>query len=295
MTTGPAVFKRLVLAVVLLFAAAPLAGGAAGADSRALTLDPERAIAHSQKAIGGVVGDYSFRDTRHRKVSLSRFRGQPVVVNLVYSACTQTCPVILQTLRDAVVVARDSLGAESFTVVTIGFDPARDSPENLRAFARSQGVAGIANWHFLSGRTETIEALLADVGFIANEAPQGFDHVAQTTILDSEGRVRAHVYGATFQPPALVEPLKAVMSDEADIASFEGLVERVRLFCTLYDPATGSYGFDYSFFIALAVGALCLIVLGTILLRVWLRMRRDARTLPMRSPRLSKSPSKEGT
>lgn len=265
----------LLIGLGLALAAAGGAGAATDGDPRKLTFEPGRAIAYSQKAIGRQPGDHTFYDTRNRAVSLSEFRGAPLVVNLVYTACTQSCPVIVQTLRRAVTTAQDSLGADNFAVVTVGFDPRYDTPERLRAFARAQGVGDVPNWRFLSADRATIDALLKDLGFIAIEAPQGFDHIAQTTILDSKSRVRAHVYGATFRPPALVEPLKGVLSDEAELASFDGLVERIRLFCTLYDPSTGRYAFDYAFFIAMAVGALALTAMATVLVRAALRRPRE--------------------
>ena len=55
------------------------------------------------------------------------------------------------------------------------------------------------------------------------------------------------IYGGVFEAPALVEPLKdLVYGRRSDWASLEGLINRVRLFCTLYDPRTGGYRFDYS-------------------------------------------------
>ena len=38
--------------------------------------------------------------------------------------------------------------------------------------------------------------------------PRGFDHLAQTTVIDAHGRIYRQVYGDAFAVPALVEPLK---------------------------------------------------------------------------------------
>ena len=40
------------------------------------------------------------------------------------------------------------------------------------------------------------------------------------------------------------------------------MVDRVKLFCTVYDPNTGRYRIDYSLFVQIAIGAL--VVLGVI-------------------------------
>jgi protein SCO1/2 len=241
-----------------------------------IAFNPEAAIARSQAAIGGVLGDYRFLDTARQPVRLADYRGKPLVVNMVFTACSNSCPIVVQTLQRAVEVAQDALGKDSFSVVTIGFDTSDDTPERMRAFAHGQGV-DIANWAFLSGDSETVERLVENLGFIYFPSPRGFDHLAQTTVVDAEGRIYRQVYGAAFGAPALVEPLiELVFGREAGATDFDALVNRVRLFCTYYDPASQRYRFDYSIFIAAAVGAASLIGLATILLRAWWRTRQSA-------------------
>lgn len=240
--------------------------------------DPESAIAYSQAAVGRSIGTFAFQDGEGETVRLSDFRGTPLVVNLVFTACAQSCPIVVKSLERAVDVAQEALGRDSFSVVTIGFDTENDTPERMHAYARDMGVA-LPNWHFLSGAEGDMQRLLEELGFLYYPSPLGFDHLAQTSVLDPEGRVHQQVYGAAFQPPALVEPLKGLLMGRAggslvDIAS---LVERVRLFCTFYDPARDRYSFDSSFFFALAIGGLSLVALAFILIRAWLAAAWRAR------------------
>lgn len=249
----------------------------AGSGSVPSPYDPEAALNYSQKAIGTVIGDYAFRDRRGREVRLSTYRGRPLVINFVYTACTDVCPLIVQTLARAVETAQDALGRDSFAVVTIGFDAAHDTPKRMRAYARSQGI-DLPNWTFLSTDEDTARALAEDIGFIYYPSPKGFDHLAQVSVIDADGRVAAQVYGDTFEPPALVEPLKSLLlRRQLARPTLDGLIERVRLFCTLYDPATGRYRFDYSLFVGLTIGAGSLLTVGFILVRALLRQRRMER------------------
>jgi protein SCO1/2 len=244
-----------------------------GHEADPATFEPEAAIRYSQSAIGREVGAYTFRDTENRRVALADFRGKPLVVNLVYTSCADTCPMIVQTLARAVEVAQDALGADSFNIVTIGFDSEADDPARMRAFARRQGV-DLPNWRFLSTDADTVEHLTADLGFIYAPSPRGFDHLAQTSVLDTEGRVFRQIYGADFGPPALVEPLKAMaLGNAGQSTSVGGLIERIRLFCTFYDPTRGRYRLDYSIIIGIAIGALSLTGIGFVLLRAWLHLR----------------------
>ncbi|HEX6570533.1 MAG TPA: hypothetical protein VF055_00830, partial [Steroidobacteraceae bacterium] len=92
------------------------------------------------------------------------------------------------------------------------------------------------------------------------------------TILDAEGVVVRQVYGEAFQPPELVEPLKQViLRRPVTRSSLEGLIERIRLYCTTYDPASRRYRFDYSMF---AAGIPALFVLGMLALGVAYAARR---------------------
>ncbi len=262
------------LAAALLFWTSLGQGAIAkSSDDADVAFDPEAAIAHSQAAIGRALGEHTFLDTQRREVRLSGYRGKPLVVNMVFTACSESCPVVVQTLHEAVEVAQDAVGENAFSVVTIGFDARDDTPERMRAFARGQGV-DLPNWKFLSGDQASIDRLIETLGFIYFPSPRGFDHLAQTTVIDADGRVYRQVYGAQFGAPALVEPLlELVFGRSAGASPVAKLVDRIRLFCTYYDPASERYRFDYSIFIALAVGSASLLGLSVILARAWWRSR----------------------
>lgn len=246
-------------------------GGAASPDPLS---DPKAAIARSQAAIGGALGERSFLDVDGREVRLSDYRGRPLVVSLVFTACSQSCPLIVRSLAEAVEVAQAGLGADSFAVVTVGFDSAADSPARMRAFARGQGI-DLPNWRFLSGDPTNVDGLVEDLGFLRVASPRGFDHIAQVSLVDPEGRVFAQVYGSSFEAPALVEPLKQLLLDQpGGLFDLAAAVERVRLFCTFFDARSGRYIFDYSFLISVAVGGLALLGLAVVLIRAYLTARR---------------------
>lgn len=264
--------RRPVLAGGLLLSSVTFSfGGSPG--NVATAWDEASALRYSQAAIGRRLGDHRFRDTRSEPVSLGDFRGRPLVVNLIYTSCYHTCPLIIQTLARSVDVARKALGADSFAVVTVGFDSRADTPSRMRAFGRSQGL-DLANWRFLSADDATIDALTKDLGFVFYPSPRGFDHLAQTTIVDEDGVVYRQVYGASFEPPAIVEPLKAlVFGRNGNLVSIDGLLNRIKLFCTIYDPTGERYRFDYSIFVGGTIGLGCLLLLAYVAIREWRRGR----------------------
>ena len=178
----------------------------AAADDRA-GIGADTAIARSQSAVGVQLDDHRFVDSHGRNVSLGELRGKPLVLSFVYTSCPDTCSIVTPNLSRAVRAARQALGERSFSVATIGFDHAFDTPEQMRMYAHRQGVT-MSDWSFLSGDAPTLERLLDQVGFTYVESPRGYDHVAQTTVIDAQGHVFRQIYGDSFAVPFLVEPLK---------------------------------------------------------------------------------------
>ena len=263
----------LVLAVFMALLAsgrAPLADGS-GHRAAAGNWDLKSAQRFSQAAIGRGVRPAAFRNRQGRVVSLADYRGKPVIVNLIYTACTHTCPVIVEALHRSVIVARDLLGGDKFTVLTIGFDTRNDTPARMRAYATARSVR-LANWHFLSTDRTTMKRLAEDLGFMFRPAAGGFEHLSQTTIIDSKGTVYRQVYGGDFQPPAVVEPLKELIyGRRGNLASVSGIINRIRLFCTIYSSGAERYRFDYGIFVALIIGVMSLGSIGFVLVREGLR------------------------
>lgn len=240
--------------------------------------DADAALQYSQGALRRKLGDHEFLDSQGRPVRLSDYRGRPILINMVYSSCDHTCTVSTKYLARVTQIARNALGQDSFTVLTIGFDSARDNPETMRMYATQQGISA-PRWEFLSAGPATIEALAAELGFIYFATPRGFDHLAQVTVVDQDGVIYRQVYGEVFKTPLLVEPLKELVFDARRAETpFEALSARVRLFCTTYDAAADRYLFDYSLFVGMAVG---LTVIGSTLWFLIHEFRRRPRKRPI--------------
>lgn len=240
--------------------------------------DADSAIETSQAAVGHALEDLLLYDRQGRAVQLSDFEGRPLVISMIFTSCHHVCPAITRHLATAVEAAREALGESSFQVLTIGFDTQVDTPDAMRVFAKKQGVED-PNWAFLSGSAETMAALVENIGFVYFPSPRGFDHINQVTLVDRDGRVYRQVYGAAFDLPWLVEPLKELVFNQprAGDPLGTGLLNRIKLFCTVYDPNTGRYKFDYSLFVGIGVGAVIVLSVMAWLLVELKRARRRKR------------------
>lgn len=238
--------------------------------------DADEALQRSQSVIGNPLQPLVLQDSHGLPFDLQQLHGRPVLVSLIFTSCYHVCPAITRHLAIAVRDARAALGTDSFQVLTIGFDTPNDTPSAMASFARAQKVHD-PDWFFLSADKETMAQLTADLGFSYFPTPRGFDHINQVTLIGRDGAIYRQVYGAAFELPALVEPLKELVYNRPQPGApfVASLIDRIRLFCTVYDPSTGRYRFDFSLFVQIAVGGLFLLILAGWLLQETLKARRS--------------------
>jgi len=261
------------LPVLMLAGAAAVPARAVAREPAAPTFDAGRALDTSQAVIGSRLGDHRLTGADDRPVSLAQFRGKPLVISPIYTSCFHVCPTTTSYLARTARMASDVLGTDAFAVLTIGFDTANDTPERMREFARARGIDS-PQWTFASGDAATVARLLEEIGFTYAPTAGGFDHMVQATIVDPEGRVYRQVYGQEFEAPILVDGLKRlVLGQRAAETTLPSLIETARLFCTVFDPKSGRYRFDYSIVLGFVIGLLCLGGIAVFIWRSWREMR----------------------
>ncbi len=273
MRRGLAIFAALLIPILCL----PWPANASPEEQPSVAFDGEEALRISQAAIGRTLSEQSLLNRREGPVRISDYRGKPLLISFIYTSCYYSCSVFTRYLGEIVDVAREALGEDAFSVATIGFDAVNDSPGRMTIYASGQGI-DMPGWSFLSGDVESLKTLTTELGFTYAASPKGFDHMAQVSVIDANGKVYRQVYGDRFDPPALVEPLKElVFGLDAAVSPIGRWVDNVRLFCTIYDPTTGRYRFDYSIFFAIIIGILCLASIAIFIVRAW---RQSSTPLP---------------
>jgi protein SCO1/2 len=237
----------------------------------------EDALAFSQAAIGKTLAGVTLLDANGQSLSLEDFRGKPLVISLIFTSCHHICPSTTQHLQQVVSKARDALDKDSFQVISVGFDTPNDSPERMVQFGKNNGVTD-PHWQFLAGDEASIDSLVSQLGFIYTPSSRGFDHLIQSSIIDADGKVYRQVYGITFDTPQLIEPLKdLVFGEPREQSALSHLGNRIRLFCTVYDPATDNYYIDISVFIGTIVGIITSLVFGRVLFKEWRKSIRASK------------------
>ncbi len=218
--------RRMLAAGALLVAAA----AGAGDDPRLRAVDPAElaytyavgsfAPEYTPPAPGSytlptidTVTDHALLDADGRPTTLLALtRGRLAVVAFVYTTCIEAtgCPLSLAVLHrlDRAIAADPEL-ARRVTLVTISFDPERDTPARM-AVMRSFH-APESDWRFATTRNEAQwQPLLADfdqpvakLRFADGTWSGLFRHVLKVFLLDGQSRVR-NVYSVGLLDSALV-------------------------------------------------------------------------------------------
>ena len=279
MQLNTAILSKRLAAVLCLAAGLLLSVSSFASSSSAdMGLDRELALKASQAVIGTKIGDHTLLDREGKPVQLSSYRGKPLLVSFIYTGCFQVCPSTTRSLQETVQGLQKTFGVNKFNVVSIGFNQPDDSPIALKAFA-AQYQINQPNWEFLSPSMSTVEAIARDFGFVYAATPAGFDHVLQVSLLDGDGRIVRQVYGEGIPPAELGEPLKMLLSGEPfePAMMLDGVMDRIRILCTVYDPKTGDYVVDYTLPIQIAGGVTFFILMLIFMINEWRSNRTSAR------------------
>lgn len=197
---------------LIAIVAAVIAGVAIGAGSRFLLPgDGGPAIVRPGAGSGeaSIGGPFELVDMQGRTRTDAEFRGKLVLVEFGYTFCPDVCPLGLQLFADVL----DRLGpaAEEVQPVFITLDPARDTPDVLRAYVEHFSPRILA----LTGSRAAIDAaakafrvyyrLGADAATNPNYT---VDHSAILFLMGRDGRYITHFTHET-PPDRVVAAIRA--------------------------------------------------------------------------------------
>ena len=133
---------------------------------------------------------FTLVDQHGTTVSLTKFRGHPVVLEFMDPNCVDICPIVSQEFVDAY---RD-LGAAGRDVVFLGVNvnPYHVEVAAMRAYSDAHNLSSLPSWHFVTGRAGALQSVWHDYG-VAVSAPSPTADVIHTSVLyfiDSAGRER---------------------------------------------------------------------------------------------------------
>jgi protein SCO1/2 len=161
--------------------------------------------------VGEMVPDFTLTDQARRPVALSQLRGKVVAVNFIYTSCA--FPQFCYRISNHFGVVQKRFQRESgrdLELLTITFDPARDTPEKLAEYA-SQWKADSRAWHFLTGSAADVQRVcqLFGVDFFPDEGLM--NHSVRTAVIDRQGKLVANIVGNQFTAAQLGDLVESAL------------------------------------------------------------------------------------
>jgi protein SCO1/2 len=235
--------------------------------------DLDQRAGFDQRLGAGIPMHDRFRDAEGRPIDLVTLAdGKPLLLAMGYYRCPNLCDVVLKGMAHT--LARlDLQPGRDFAVAFVSIDPTETPADAHRAqamLARMQPSAGVARWHFLTGREPSVAALARAIGFryFYDDRLHQYAHAAGLVTVTPRGQVAQYFFGVSWPPASL--RLALVGASQGRLGS---LADRLVLLCCGYDPATGRY--------SLAIGRI-MQMLGTAFVLAlafwlaWLRARARA-------------------
>ncbi len=156
--------------------------------------------------------DFALPDQNGQMRSLKDFAGKVVVVFFGYTQCPDVCPTTLQELAQV----KQSLGADGdkLQAVFVTIDPARDTPELLKAYMANFDPSFIA----LRGSDAQTAAIAKEFKIyykkVDGQTPTSYtmDHSAGSYLFDPAGRLRIYSrYGSG--PDAVAADVRSLLKE----------------------------------------------------------------------------------
>jgi protein SCO1 len=162
-------------------------------------------------AVGQTVPDFTLTDQAGARVALSQFRGKVVALNFIYTSCV--LPQFCYRLANHFSVIQRRFPARmgrDLVLLTVTFDPARDTPERMAEYAR-QWSANRSVWRFLTGSVDEVGRVCRLFNLDAFRDEGLISHSTRTVVIDRRGALTATIEGNRHTAEQLGDLLDAVM------------------------------------------------------------------------------------
>jgi protein SCO1/2 len=163
---------------------------------------------------GDTIPDGAFVDQNGRKTTLQAFRGSTVVLTFIYTRCPLPtfCPMMDRNFVSIQEHMKSDAALKRVRLVTVSFDPTRDTPAVLRAHAKELD-ADLTRWTFLTGAEKDVDAFAGKFGVYVVRNPndqRDITHNLRTAVIGPDGVVKKIYTGNEWTPDDILMDLKPV-------------------------------------------------------------------------------------
>ncbi|OUS72704.1 hypothetical protein B1748_24260 [Paenibacillus sp. MY03] len=142
---------------------------------------------------------FEINDIDGNPVSLASTSGKVRLVYYYFANCPDVCPPTTFLLAEAQEKLREQgkLGTD-VELISITFDPERDTPEAIRKFAERTSAEVGDGWHFLRGDGDETIKLASEMKISVMKDPGGetFSHMNLIALIDQNDQIRQLIKGS---------------------------------------------------------------------------------------------------
>ena len=156
--------------------------------------------------------NFRLTDQFGKPVSLSQFKGEPVVLTFLYTHCPNVCPLTAEKLHTTML----SLGsaAQRVAVLAVSTDPRGDTMATALSFSKAHKMLNY--WHYLLGTQSQLSPVWSSYAVYAAPTPSttsgSVTHTTALFVLDKQGRERVF-FGDDFTSAQLAADLQILLKE----------------------------------------------------------------------------------
>ncbi|HVB75588.1 MAG TPA: SCO family protein [Ktedonobacteraceae bacterium] len=153
--------------------------------------------------------DFQLKDQFGKQISLSQFKGKPVVLTFLYTHCPDVCPLIADKLHQVTLALGKDAG--HVQMLAVSMDPKGDTQNAAVAFSREHKM--LNSWHYLIGSLNQLAPIWTNYSVDAQTATSAnlVTHSTAIYVIDEEGRERV-LLDNDFTIPQLTDDLKILLN-----------------------------------------------------------------------------------
>ena len=177
----------------------------------AATADPLYDDASRFLAEGDPVPDFTLLAQTGDSVRLADFEGRAMLLTFIYTRCPlpEFCPRLSAHFARLQPLLRERFG-DRVHLLSVSFDPAFDTPEILRSYARRY-TDDLDTWTFATGAESDVAQLAEPFGLYFARTGQDFNHNLATALIGPEGHLRRLWRGTAWQPEEVLRAVEATL------------------------------------------------------------------------------------
>ncbi len=193
-----------------------------GSGGSSSTAPPTGALHEPQP--GERVPDFAFINQDGKRIRLSSFRGDALLVTFIYTRCPfpEYCPLVSKNFaqiyaasRSNVLGASGARAASKVRLLSVSFDPQHDTPAVLKQYAetfrKAAGGPIFDRWEFVAAPAAELKDVANFFGLYFSESGGQIVHSMSTTVISPNGTVSKWYRDNQWAPADLLADANAAL------------------------------------------------------------------------------------